>query len=138
MGHHATLDNLRQVLTQEASIPALRASLLLFGILAAFAWARRRPFLALLAVSVGGLLGLGYWLVQIVSPLGMATESGLSREWAQAGVNAWAEPKGLGFVWGSEPGFSLLSSLASAGASAAAHAAHRAPVPGLRARGGRR
>jgi hypothetical protein len=109
------LSALRDVLSQDASIPALRALLFLLGVFAALAWARRRPLLALLFLSMGGTLGLGYWLVQVVSPLGYGTDPALTRVWAQAGVNAMAEPKGSGFVWGTEPGFSLVPALASVG-----------------------
>ncbi len=109
------LNGLRQIATQEASIPALRAALLLFGGFASFAWVRRRPFLALLALSMGGFLGLGYWLVQMAAPLGFETDPALTREWAQAGVNALAEPKGSGFVFGTEPETSLVAALASSG-----------------------
>lgn len=109
------LNSLRQVATEEASIPALRVSVFLFGVFAALAWARRRPPLALLCLSLGGFLGLAYWLIQIVSPLGFGTDPTLAREWAQAGVNALAEPKDSGFVWGTEPGRSLVSTMALAG-----------------------
>lgn len=115
IGSDGLLNGLRQIATQEASIPALRASLVLFGVFAALAWARRQPLLALLASSMGGFLGLGYWLVQIASPLGFGTDPALTREWAQAGVNALAEPRGSGFVFGTEPGVSLISALASSG-----------------------
>jgi hypothetical protein len=115
IGNDGLLNELRQIAGQPASIPALRASVFLFAILAALAWARRRPSLALLALSMGGFLGLGYWLVQIAAPLGFGTDPTATLEWAQASVNALAEPKGAGFVWGTEPGLSLVSALALAG-----------------------
>ena len=109
------LDDIRLIAEQGASITALRVCLLLFAVAASLAWSRRRPFLALLTVSIGGFLALGYWLVQIEVPLGFGTDSASTRDWAQAGVNAYAEPKGLGFVWGREPERSLVSTLALSG-----------------------
>jgi len=117
IGSSDLLSALREIATQEASILVLRALLFLSGVFAALSWVRRRPVLALLVASMGGLLGLGYWLVQIVSPLGFGTDPALTGAWAQAGVNALAEPSGSGFVWGTQPGLSLVSALASAGIS---------------------
>jgi len=108
------LEDLRRIAGNEASVPALRAVLFLFGMAAALAWARRRPLLALGFLAVASFLGLGYWLVQIVSPLGLGTDPALSRDWAQAGVNAFAEPRGSGFVWGTDPQHSLVAALATA------------------------
>lgn len=113
--YDGALNELRGIASQEASIPALRASLFLFAAFAAIAWVRRRPRVALLALSTGGLLGLGYWLVQIASPLGFGIDPALTRTWAQAGVSALAKPGGSGFVWGTQPQVSLVSALASAG-----------------------
>jgi len=115
MMHDRGLGALGLVAGQEAAVPALRAALVAFALLAAIAWARQRPRLALLTLSLGGFLGLGYWLVQISSPLGLGTDPALTEDWAQAGVNARAEPKQGGFVVGTEPGTSMVSSLASAG-----------------------
>ncbi len=109
------LPQIREAVSQEASIPALRGVLFLFGVLAAVAWARRRPILAVAVLSIGGFLGLSYWLVQVVSPLGLGAGGALSRQWSQAGVNALAEPKGQGFVLGTPAEISLVSSLASVG-----------------------
>lgn len=108
------LDELRGIVGQEASIPALRAIVLLFGIAATSAWSRRRPFIALGCLLTAGLLGVGYWLVQIVAPLGLGKDPALSHDWAQAGVNAFAEPSGSGFVWGTDPALSLVSALTAA------------------------
>ena len=108
------LDELRRIAGNEASIPALRAILFLFGITAVLAWTRRRSLLALGLFSTAGLLGLGYWLVQIVAPLGLGTDPALSHDWAQAGVNAFAVPSGSGFVWGTNPHLSLVAALAAA------------------------
>lgn len=110
------LSDFRGIASQEASIPALRACLVLFAIFAAIAWTRRRPLLALLVLSTGGLVGLGYWLIQIVSPLGLGTDPALTLVWAQAGVSALAAPRGSGFVWGTPAQLSLVSTLASVGA----------------------
>ena len=109
------LDDFRQIAGQEASTPALRVALFALGVFGALAWARRRPVLALALVSTGGFLGLSYWLVQLVSPLGFETDPAAAWNWAQAGVNAGAEPKGAGFVFGTDPRTSLVSALAAAG-----------------------
>jgi len=109
------LESFREVANQEASIPALHAGLFLLGILAAFAWARRRPTLSLAVLSIAGLLGLMYWLIQIVSPLGFETNPAAARDWAQAGVNAGAEPHGAGFVLGTDARPSLVAALAARG-----------------------
>jgi hypothetical protein len=114
-GQDGLLNSLRGIVGQEASIPGLRAALFLFAALAALAWVRRRPFVSLLALCLGGSLGLGYWLVQIVSPLGFGTDPTLTLEWAQAGVSAGAGPRGTGVVSGTDPQVSLISLLANAG-----------------------
>ena len=114
IGAETLVDGARRVATQSASIPALRVCLFLFALLAAFAWLRRRPFVSLLFVSTGALLGLGYWLVQMVSPLGFGTDAALTREWAQAGVNATSGSDASGFVVGTPVENSLVSVLAAA------------------------
>lgn len=115
MPNPGLLEGFRQIAAQEASIPALRVALVALGALGALAWARRRPFPALITVSLGGVLGLGYWLSQIVSPIGFETDPAAASDWAQAGVNAWAEPAGAGFVFGTKPQASVVSALAAAG-----------------------
>lgn len=110
------LSNLRRIAAEDATTPALRALLFLTALIAALAWARRRPLVALLALSLGGLLGLGYWLAQIEAPLGYGSDPGLTYAWAQAGVNALAKPEGSSFIWGEEPRASLVSLLALQGA----------------------
>lgn len=115
MLNEGLLDSLRALLGQPASINALRAGLFLFGVLAAIAWLRRIPRLGVLMISAGGTLGLSYWLIQISSPFGLETNDGLTRQWAQAGVNAFAEPRGPGFVWGTTSENSLIGALAAAG-----------------------
>lgn len=109
------LGELRGIAGQDASMPALRAVLFLFCSAGALAWTRRRPLLAFGLFSAAGLLGLGYWLLQLVAPLGLGADPALGRDWAQAGVNAFAEPRGSGFVWGTDPPLSLVSALAAAG-----------------------
>ncbi len=118
MENEPLLNSLRALLGQDASIPALRAGLFLFGVTAAMAWSRRLPRLALLLVSAAGILGLSCWLIQISSPLGLGTDAALTRQWAQAGVNAAAEPKGPGFVRGTASENTLIGALASAGVPA--------------------
>ena len=115
IGTVGLLDSLRQIVAQEASITALRVVLFSLGVLAALAWARRRPSLALFVMSMGGFFGLAYWLVQIVSPMGFETDPAAAQDWAQAGVNALAEPKGAGFVLGTNSSTSLVSALTAAG-----------------------
>ena len=107
------LDEARAIAGQGASIPALRCMLLLFVLLGAAAWRHRRPGLSLLFLTLGSTLGLSYWLIQTVSPLGLGTDPRLTRDWAQAGVNAFAEPREGGFVWGTEAERSLVSTLAA-------------------------
>lgn len=109
------IEELRLIAAQEASIPGLRGLLFLLGVLAATAWWNRRPRLALLLLSLGGGAGLSYWLVQVASPLGLDVDPQLTRDWAQAGVNAFAEPHGSGFVWGAEAAPSLVGWLAAQG-----------------------
>ncbi len=114
-GAESSLAALRLVLAQEESLPALRASLFLFGAAGAFAWSRRRTGLSLFALVLGGLFALSYWLVQIEAPLGLGTDPGLTRQWAQAGVSAHAASSEEGFVRGTAAERSLLAGLASAG-----------------------
>lgn len=115
MENETLLHSVRALLAQDASIPALRAGLFLFGVFAALAWLRLAPRLALCLISAAGILGLSFWLIQISSPFGLETDAELTRQWAQAGVNAFAEPGGAGFVWGTAPENSLIGALASAG-----------------------
>ena len=115
MGSDSLVNDLSRIATQEASIPALRACVFLFGTCAAFAWGRRKPLVAVLAAWAGGFLGLSYWLLQIETPLGLETDPALTRAWAQAGVNAGADTAGSSFVWGMDPEVSLVSTLASIG-----------------------
>ena len=82
------LGALLSILAQDASIPALRAILFLFGGCGAFAWFRGARRLALSLIMAGGFLGLSFWFVQIRAPFGFGTDAELTREWAQAGVNA--------------------------------------------------
>ncbi len=114
MTSHGLMQAFRQIASQEASIPALRVVLFSLAAFAALAWARRRPFLALAVLSISGFMGLAYWLVQIVSPMGFETDPAAARDWAQAGVNAWAETGRGGFVLGTEPSRSLVAALAAA------------------------
>ena len=109
------IDEGRRLATQETLIPALRGALLLFGLLAAWAWMRRRPALALLLLWGGGLLGLGYWLIQIVAPFGNGTDPSITAQWAQAGASALAEPGKGGYVWDTPFEGSLVATLASLG-----------------------
>lgn len=109
------MDEVRRIVVQEASIPALRMGLFVSGALAAMAWGRRKPLLALCLASIGGLMGVGYWLVQMVTPLGMGNDAALTRQWAQVGVNSTAESGGLGFIVGTSPESSMLTMLASVG-----------------------
>jgi len=109
------LEGWRGLAAQEALIPALRACLLLFGLLAAGFWLKRRPVSALLVLALGGLIGLGYWLGQIVTPFGSGTDALLIGQWAQAGVNALAEPGNGGYVRGTPSETSLVANLASVG-----------------------
>lgn len=118
MQNETLLHSLRAILAQEASIPALRASLFLFGAFASMAWLRRAPRLALCLISTGGIFGLSFWLIQISAPFGLGTDAAMTRQWAQAGVNAFAEPRGQGFVRGTAPENSLIGALASAGVPA--------------------
>jgi hypothetical protein len=108
-------EEVRRVVANEAAIPALRVCLFLFALLTAYAWQKRRPNLAVVVLACGGLLGLSFWLIQMVAPLGLGTNASLSSEWAQAGVNTSAEPKGDGFVQGTAAASSLISILASLG-----------------------
>ena len=114
MEAETALDALRSILAQEASIPALRVLLFLFGMCGAFAWLRGTPRVALSLIMAGGFLGLASWLVQIRAPFGFETEAELTRQWAQAGVNAAGTP-GSGFVWGTDEEPSFIASFASAG-----------------------
>jgi|CXWL01.1.fsa_nt_gi hypothetical protein len=111
----ALLNAVRAALAEEAAVPAGRAMVFLFVALAALAWVHRRPGLAAITSLAAGGLALGFWLVQIVSPVGFETDPSAARAWAQAGVTALAEPKGSGFVWGTEPGPSLVSTMAGSG-----------------------
>lgn len=109
------LDALRGITGQAAAVPAMRALILTFALVGCVAWIRRRPFLSVSCLWLGGLVGLGFRLLPIVSPLGLGTDPEVSRSWAQAGVNALAEPSGEGFVWGTMSAGSFLATLASAG-----------------------
>lgn len=109
------IDELRAILAQDGSIPALRAGLFIFGILATLAWLRRRPLFALCLLSTGSALGIGWWIVQIAFPLGLGTDAALTRDWAQAGIDALGLADGSGFVWGTSPERSLVSTLALLG-----------------------
>lgn len=109
------LGGLLSILAQDASIPALRAILFLFGGCGAFAWFRGARRLALSLIMAGGFLGLSFWFVQIRAPFGFGTDARLTREWAQAGVNAAAGTRGAGFVWGTDEEASLIAALASVG-----------------------
>jgi hypothetical protein len=115
MSGHEALNLVRPILTQEASITAIRAIAFLFAAFAAIAWLRGRPLTALLASSLGGSAALAFWLIQLVSPLGFGTDPVLTLDWAQAGVSAAAEPPGAGLVWGTDPQPSLIATLGAAG-----------------------
>ena len=115
IGSESFLEDLRQIVSQESSIPALRTVLFLLGLFAALGWRQGRPRLCVLLLAVGGLAGLSYWLIQLTSPLGFETDEASTRDWAQAGVNAAADSGGGGFVTGTEPENSLVSWLAAAG-----------------------
>lgn len=111
----ALLNAVRSALAEEAAVPGGRALVFLLAALAALAWVHRRPGLAALTSLAAGGLALGFWLVQIVSPLGFETDPSATQAWAQAGVTALAEPRGSGFVWGTEPRSSLVSTMAGSG-----------------------
>ncbi len=115
MEAESLLGALRSMLEQEASIPALRAFLFLFGICGALAWFRGAPRLALSLIVAGGFFGLSFWFVQIRAPFGLGTDAELTRQWAQAGVNAVGKTPGSGFVWGTDEEPSLIGALATAG-----------------------
>ncbi len=110
------LDTLREVLAQNASIPALRVVVFLWAILGAVAWSFGRARLALALITMGGCLGVSYWLIQIRTPLGLGTDAEFTRQWAQAGVTAAGGGAGGGFVWGTEAAVSAPSILAGLGA----------------------
>ncbi len=109
------LDELRGVAGQQAALPALRVTLFAFGLIGAFAWSRRAYRAAFVATATGAFVGLLFWLLQMATPLGLGTDSGLSGEWAQAGVNAGTRLSTMGYVFGTEPSVSLPGSLAAAG-----------------------
>jgi len=109
----ALMDALRVLFAQEAALPALRGVLFLLGVFAAFAWWHRRPGLSLGLLMLGALSGLSFWLIQIASPLGLDTDSHLTNQWAQAGVNAFAEPRGPGYVWGTVAESSFIATLSA-------------------------
>jgi len=109
------LDDVRAVLSQSELVPALRAVLFLFGFFGALAWARRRFGLSVFLLALGGSAGLCFWLIQIDSPLGLGVDPVITREWSQAGVNSAAEPRSMGFVWGTTAEWSLVAALVSAG-----------------------
>lgn len=111
----AFLGALRSTLQQDASIPKLRAILFLIGMCGAFAWFRGAPRIALSLTMTGGLVGLSFWLIQIQTPFGFETNAELTRQWAQAGVNAATGAGGAGFVWGTDEEPSLIAALASVG-----------------------
>lgn len=117
----SVLHDLRILLSQDAAIPALRTLVFLVGLLAALAWMSRRSRTAVAIMTLAGCVGLGAWLVQIALPLGLGGSDRLGRQWAQAGVNASAEPSGFGFVLGTKAEFSLAAALATVGV----------PVPAL-------
>ena len=109
------LSAVRAIVEQGESIPALRAFLCLFGICGAFAWLRGAPRIALSLIMAGGFFGLSFWFLQIRSPFGFGTDAELTRQWAQAGVNAAARTAGSGFVWGTDAETSFIAALAAAG-----------------------
>ena len=115
METESLLGAFRSTLAQDASIPALRAILFLVGTFAAFAWLRGARRLALSLIMAGGFFSLSFWFVQIRAPFGFGTDAELTREWAQAGVNAAGGTRGAGFVWGTDAEASLIAALASAG-----------------------
>ena len=98
-------------------MPALRGILFLFGLVAAYGWWKRRPRIALGLLTAGGLMSLGFWLIQIDAPFGNGTDVALTTQWSQAGVNAVAEPHGGGYVWGTPAERSLPATLATLGLS---------------------
>ena len=114
MGGFQWPPDVARMLAEPAAIPALRVGLFMFAFLAALAWLNRAPRLALLLLSLGGALGLSYWLGQVVSPLGLEGTT-LGSQWAQAGVNARAEPGRGGFVVGTRAEPSLPAALAASG-----------------------
>ena len=109
------LEALRGIASREESITAVRILVFLFALCAALAWARARPRLALSLLGLGGILGLGYWLVQLVSPIGFGSDASMTRTWAQVGVSGALSQTGAGFVWGTPAEASLLVTLAAAG-----------------------
>lgn len=108
-------DEARRLAAQEAMVPALRGILFLFGLIAAFVWWKRRPATALVLLASAGFVSLGFWLIQIDAPFGSGTDRTLTTQWAQAGVNAVAEPREGGYVWATPAERSLAATLAAFG-----------------------
>ena len=109
------LDALRRVAVQEESVTAARMVVFLFALGAAKAWDSRRPRLAWSVLTLGGAAALSYWLIQIVTPFGLGSDPGLTREWAQAAVNATTRTLDMGFVQGTVAEPSLPATLAGLG-----------------------
>lgn len=104
-----------QDLSSAEFVPILRIVLFGLGLLAAAAWNRARPALAVSTLGVGGLIGLLYWLLQISPPFGLGSDRALAAIWAQTGVNAALGSADRGFVWGTAPAWSVPSTLTALG-----------------------
>ncbi|MBX7185185.1 MAG: hypothetical protein K1Y01_08595, partial [Vicinamibacteria bacterium] len=104
-----------QDLSSPEFVPILRIVLFGLGLLAAAAWNRARPALAVSTLGVGGLIGLLYWLLQISPPFGLGSDRALAAIWAQTGVNAALGSADRGFVWGTAPAWSVPSTLTALG-----------------------
>jgi hypothetical protein len=110
-----SFDELLSVLEQGASVTALRGLLFFAALAGGFAWFRRAPRLAAVLMTLGAVLALFFWLLQIRSPFGFGTDQELTRQWAQAGVNAAAPNQTGGFVLGTPETRSLIGALARTG-----------------------
>ncbi len=88
------LDAARGITGEAAVVFAMRALVFLFALFACVAWIRRGPLVSVFCLWLGALVGLGFRLVPIVSPLGLGTDPEATKSWAQAGVNALAEANG--------------------------------------------
>lgn len=94
------IETFRELATREESLTAARVAVFLPALVAGALWARSKPRLALGVLTLGGLMGLSYWLLQIALPFGLGSNASLTRQWAQAGVNALAGDPASSFVAG--------------------------------------